>query len=229
HAASPKAEDDPAAAPKPDLLREDQLRLVETLRTERERRETQRNRETELRRADPTRAPAPVFLGKDVEIAATSLSPDGRWLAVATERKSDERGQAGKMPRYVTESGYEEFEDVRTRVGRNLPRAQTFWLVDMRDGSRRELQTGALPGIGDDPLAALRKSAGKEPLKGPRALRLEDSEDGLLWSADSRFLALMLHSVDNKDRWLATLQPEGGEPQSRHRLTDPAWVNWSFN
>src|SRR5690606_19540673 len=88
-AASPEAEDDPAAAPKPDLLREEQLRLVETLRIERARREAQRKRETELRRADPSRAPAPVFLGKDVEIAATSLSPDGRWLAVATERKSD--------------------------------------------------------------------------------------------------------------------------------------------
>jgi len=229
HAASPKAEDDPAAAPKPDLLREDQLRLVETLRVERDRRETQRQREAELRRADPTRAPAPVYLGKDVEIAATSLSPDGRWLAVATERKSDERGQGGKMPKYITESGYEEFEDVRTRVGRNLPRAQTLWLIDMHDGSRRELSTAALPGVGEDPLAALRKSAGKEPLKGSRALRLEDSSDGLLWSADSRFLALMLHSVDNKDRWLATLQPEAGELQSRHRLTDPAWVNWTFN
>ncbi|MGJ4802817.1 S9 family peptidase [Luteimonas sp. SDU82] len=229
HAASPQVQDDPAAAPKSDLLREDQLRLVETLRVERERREAQRKRETELRRADPTRAPAPVYLGKDVEIAATSLSPDGRWLAVATERKADERGQGGKMPKYVTESGYEEFEDVRTRVGRNLPRAQTFWLVDMRDGSRRELSTAGLPGIDRDPLASLREAAGKEPLKGARALRVEDAAGGLLWSADSRHLALMLHSVDNKDRWLATLQPEAATLQSRHRLTDPAWVNWSFN
>ena len=229
HAASPQAQDDPAAAPKPDLLREDQLRLVDTLRVERERREAQRKRETELRRADPTRAPAPVYLGKDVEIAATSLSPDGRWLAVATERKADDRGQGGKMPKYVTESGYEEFEDVRTRVGRNLPRAQSFWLVDMRDGSRRELSIASLPGVEQDPLASLRKAAGKDPMKGSRALRLEDPGDGMLWSADSRHLALMLHAVDNKDRWLATLQPEEATLQSRHRLTDPAWVNWSFN
>ena len=229
HAASPKAADDPAAAPRPDLLREDQLRLVQTLRTERERREAQRAREAELRRADPSRAPAPVYLGKDVEIVATSLSPDGRWLAVATERKADERGQGGKMPKYVTESGYEEFEDVRTRVGRNQPRAQTLWLVDMRDGSRRELAATDLPGIGEDPLAALRKAAGKEPLKTPRALRLEDAQDGMLWSEDSRTLALMLHSVDNKDRWLATVTPQDARLQARHRLTDPAWINWSFN
>ncbi|WP_425491761.1 S9 family peptidase [Luteimonas saliphila] len=229
HAAAPKAEDDPAKPPKPDLLREDQLRLVETLRRERARREAAREQETDWRRADPTRAPAPVYLGKDVEIAATALSPDGRWLLVATERKQDERGQGGRMPMYVTESGYEEFEDVRTRVGRNPPRAQSFWLVDMRDGARRELKTDGLPGIGDDPLARLRKAAGKEPLKGPRPVRIEDDGDGIAWSADSRFVALMLHSVDNKDRWLATAEPAVATLQSRHRLSDEAWINWEYN
>ena len=33
------------------------------------------------------------------------------------------------MPKYVTESGYEEFEEVRTRVGRNAPVPQRLWLV----------------------------------------------------------------------------------------------------
>ena len=228
-AAVVKAEDDPAAAPKPDLLREEQLRMIHTLRVERERREAAREQDAQWRRADPTRAPAPVYLGKDVDIAATSLSPDGRWLLVATERKSEDRGQGGKMPKYVTESGYEEFEDVRTRVGRNLPRGQSLWLVDMHDGSRRALALDGLPGIGEDPLAKLRKAAGKDALKGPRSVRLESVDAGLRWSADSRHLALMLHSVDNKDRWLVTLDPSDARLQPRHRLQDEAWINWDFN
>ncbi|HRO27729.1 MAG TPA: prolyl oligopeptidase family serine peptidase [Luteimonas sp.] len=228
-AAAPRAEDDPANPPKPDVLREEQLHQLETLRSDRARREAVREQETQWRRADSSRAPAPLYLGKDVEIASTALSPDGRWLLVATEKKSDERGQGGRMPKYVTESGYEEFEDVRTRVGRNAPRAQALWLVDVRDGSRRKLKLDALPGVGSDPLAALRKAAGKEPLKGLRAVRIEDRDDGMLWSADSRLAALMLHSVDNKDRWLATVDPAAGALQSRHRLTDPAWINWEFN
>ena len=228
-AAAPKAQDDPASPPKPDLLREEQLRLFGTLRTERERREAARSQEADWRRADPSRAPAPLYLGKDVEIAATALSPDGRWLLVATEKKSEDKGQGGRMPKYVTESGYEEFEDVRTRVGRNPPRAQTFWLFDVRDGSRRELGLDALPGIADDPLAKLRKAAGKEPLKGRRAVVVEDDDEGIRWSADSRYLALMLHSVDNKDRWLATVEPGAGTVQSRHRLSDAAWINWDYN
>ena len=229
HAAAPKAEDDPARPPKADLLRETQLRLVETLREQRARREAARAQEADWRRADPSRAPAPVYLGKDVEIVATALSPDGRWLFAVTERSQDELGRTGRMPMYVTESGHEEFEDVRTRVGRNPPRAQSFWIVDMRQGVPQAVSTAGLPGIGDDPLAALRKAAGKEPLDGPRALQVEAGVDGLLWSGDSRQLALMLHSVDNKDRWLATLEPSNARLQSRHRLSDEAWINWAFN
>src|SRR5690606_33556656 len=63
HAAAPRAEDDPAGPPKADRLREAQLRLVATLRQERERREAVRAQEADWRRADPSRAPAPVYLG----------------------------------------------------------------------------------------------------------------------------------------------------------------------
>jgi Dipeptidyl aminopeptidases/acylaminoacyl-peptidases len=229
-AASLRAEDDPAKPPKSDLLRERQLELFETLRRERDQREAARKQEEQWRREDGSRAPAPIHMGKDVEIAASALSPDGRWLFVATEKKSEDRGQRGRMPKYITESGYEEFEDVRTRVGRNPPRGQAFWIVDVHDGTPREIKLDTLPGIGTDPLAQLRRAAGKEPLKGLRPVRLEGRGAGALaWSADGHRIALMLHSVDNKDRWLVTVDPQRAAPQVRHRLTDPAWINWDFN
>lgn len=225
-----RAEDDPAKAPKPDALRDQQLRLIETLRVERARRDDQRRQDTDWRRADPTRAPAPVYLGKDVTIAASALSPDGRWLVVATEAKSADKGQGGRMPMYVTESGYEEFEDVRTRVGRNDPVPQAFWMVEVATGQARRIVLDALPGIDRDPLAELRSAAGQEPLKGPRAVRIEgQGPDGLRWSGDGRQAALMLHSVDNKDRWLVSLEAGADVPRLRHRLTDAAWINWDFN
>src|SRR5690606_10670854 len=128
------------------------------------------------------------------------------------------------------ESGYEEFEDVRRRVGRNMPRGQSFWLVDMHDGKPRELALDALPGIAVDPLADLRKAAGKDALKGNRAVRIESrGADSLSWAPDSHSVALMLHAVDNKDRWLVTVDLASSTLQPRHRLTDPGWINWSFN
>src|SRR3546814_7143348 len=77
------------------------------------------------------------------------------------------------MPSYVTESGYEEFEEVRTRVGHAPPLPQKVWLVDVANAGVRELKYDTLPGIADDPLADLRKAAGKQPLEGHRAVRIE--------------------------------------------------------
>ena len=228
-AAQLKTEDAPGTAPKADDLRDRQLRLIDTLRDDRARREANREQMDAMRKADPTRAPAPVYLGKDVEVADSALSPDGRWLLVVTTAKGADAGQAGKLPKYVTESGYEEFEDVRTRVGRNAPVPQRLWLAELASGKLTELHVDPLPGIHDDPLAALRKAAGKDALKGNRPLQITGDSSALKWSSDSRNAAVMLRAIDNKDRWIASVDLAKATLQPRHRLHDDAWINWGFN
>ena len=39
----------------------------------------------------------------------------------------------------------------------------------------------------------------------------------------------MVRAIDNKDRWLASIDLANAKLQPRHRLTDPAWINWGFN
>ena len=224
-AALPKAEDAPGKPPKADDLRERQLRLIETLRDDRARREAAREQDDAWRAADKTRAPEPTWLGKGVDIADSALSPDGHWLLVATTEKGADAGTTGKMPKYVTESGYEEVEDVRTRVGRNNPLPHKLWLAEISTGKLRELAFDPLPGIKDDPLAAMRKAAGKDPLKGNRTLQVA----ALQWTSDSHDAAIMLRAVDNKDRWIASVDLANATLQTSHRLHDPAWINWSFN
>lgn len=234
-AAVVKAEKDPAAAPKPDDLRERQLAMIATLKNDRAQRDAARAQNEQWRQADPTRAPAPTYLGADVKIVDSALSPDAKWLLVVTSPKDGDEGQAGKMPKYVTESGYEEFEEVRTRVGRNPPLAHRLWLVDVAAAKATELKFDALPGIQDDPLAAMRKAAKQDPLKGNRSVRIETDGDGsgpaIHWSNDGRQAAVLIRAVDNKDRWVATLAPAAADTKLvvRDRLTDPAWINWGFN
>ncbi|MET0892819.1 MAG: S9 family peptidase [Pseudoxanthomonas sp.] len=233
-AALVKAEKDPNAKPKPDALRDQQLRTLQTLARDKAQRDALQAQNESWRKADPSRAAPPVYLGDDVQLVQSAMSPDARWLLVVTQKKNAESGQAGKLPRYVTESGYEEFQDVRTRVGRNAPPPQALWLADLANGSLRELKFDALPGIADDPLAALRKTAGKEALKGNRDVQVATSGDNgegstLRWSADGRNVAVMVRAIDNKDRWIASVDLAEARLQPRHRLTDPAWINWSFN
>ncbi|KRG46028.1 peptidase S9 [Stenotrophomonas panacihumi] len=228
-----KAARDPNATPKADVLREQQLATLATLRKDKEQRDALRTQEDAWRKADPTRAAGPVYLGDDVEIVDSALSPDGRHLLVVTQAKGADEGQAGKMPKYVTESGYEEFQEVRTRVGRNNPVPHALWLVDTTAGTATALKFDDLPGIATDPLAAMRKAAKRDALKGNRAVRIESDGDGsgpaIHWSDDGRNAAVEIRAVDNKDRWIASVDLDKAKLVTRHRLTDNAWINWGFN
>ena len=225
-----KAEKDPNAAPKPDSLREQQLSTLETLRRDRANREALKAQAEAWRSVDPTRAAAPVYLGDEVVIQESALSPDRRHLLLSTRPKA-ENGKPGQMPLYVTESGYEEFERVRTRVGRQDPAPQTLWQVDLATGKAQKVSFDALPGIATDPLADLRKKAGKESLKGNRPVTVGGGfgSPAIAWNADGSQAAVMLRAIDNKDRWIGAYTPGKSGLENRHRLTDPAWINWSFN
>jgi dipeptidyl aminopeptidase/acylaminoacyl peptidase len=227
--AAPRATRDPAAAPDDDALRELQLRLITTLKRQKEERDAERARDLEERKADPTRAPAPIYLGDKVSIEGSALSPNGRWLLVVTAPKSAEKGRIGKLPRYVTESGYEEFEDQRPRVGRNAPAGHTVKLIDMATRSVRDLPFDTLPGVNQDPLAALRAERKLAALKGNRVVRVDDDGEAIRWSADGAQVALMLRAVDNKDRWIATVDLSKAAFQPVQRISDTAWVNATYN
>ncbi|MES3025190.1 MAG: prolyl oligopeptidase family serine peptidase [Pseudomonadota bacterium] len=223
--ALPRAAKDPAAAPEADAMRTMQLRLIATLQRQKDDRDANRARAEQERRADPTRAPAPIYLGEKIDIDVSALSPDGKWLLVATAPKSGDKGRIGKMPRYVTESGYEEFDDQRTRVGRNAPVAHTLKLIDLQSHKVHELSLDALPGIATDPLAAMRAAQKLDPLKGNRAVRIGNDGDAIAWNGSGTQLGVVLRTIDNKDSWLATVDLANAKLKPVHRQTDVAWVN----
>jgi len=226
--ALPRAARDPKAQD-PDALRDMQLRLIATLKRQKDERDAGRARAEEERRADPSRAPSPIYLGDKLAIVNSHLSPDGRWLLVVTGPKDAERGRVGKMPRYVTESGYEEFSDERTRVGRNTPRGNALKLVDLATRTVKDLSFDVLPGIATDPLAALRAERKLDPLKGNRQVLVGFDGEAVVWSGNGANAAVMLRSIDNKDRWIATVDLPRAALKPVHRLSDGAWVNYDNN
>src|ERR1700722_7963533 len=220
-AAVVKTEKDPDAPPKPDDLRDMQLRTFSTLKRLHDEGEINKKHAEESRKSDVTRAAAPYYLGEEVSIRDAELSPDARWLIVVTTPKSAAKGVEGKLTRYVTESGYEEFETERVRVGRNPPAPQSLLLLNLVDHSAHALNIDDLPGIGDDPLKAIREengipetpgsaADGKNTSPKPRGVVVVSDEPdvgagGIVWSRDGGALAVQLLSVDNKDRWIASV------------------------
>ena len=227
--AVPRATKDPAAVPDEDALREMQLRLISTLKRQKDERDAAHDRSEEERRADSSRGPSPIYLGDKVVIEGSALSPDAKWLLVVTAPKDAEKGRVGKLPRYVTESGYEEFDDQRPRVGRNMPAEHSVKLVELSTRKVRDLSYDTLPGIRTDPLASLRAAQKLPPLKGKRSVRVDEDGKTLQWNSSGTQAAVLLRSVDNKDRWIATVDLKDATFKPVHRVTDQAWVNSSNN
>jgi dipeptidyl aminopeptidase/acylaminoacyl peptidase len=251
-AAIVKAEKDPHAPPKPDDMRDMQLHTFSTLKKSHDETEITRAHNEALQKGDATRPVLPFYLGDEVTVRDTELAPDGRWLLVITEPKSYERGREGKLTRYVTESGYEEFETERLRVGRNPPAPQSFVLLNLVDHTAHPLNLDKLPGIYDDPLKAVREENAKaKPATDPKsaaAPQLSGAADekkargvwavseepdfpsaGPKWSGDGGALGIELFSIDNKDRWIVSVDLGSFVLVPQHRLTDGAWVNERFN
>ncbi len=52
---------------------------------------------------------------------------------------------------------------------------------------------------------------------------------GPKWSGDGGALGIELFSIDNKDRWIVSVDLAKFVLVPQHRLTDSAWVNERFN
>jgi len=227
---------DPADEGDFDVMRSHQRRLYGQLRKDREDEEEARSRDERLFEVDAARPAAPVYMGDDVESEGQALSPNGRWLLVVTQPSNWKGGRKGTMPSYVTDSGYVETRELRARVGRDGPAAQKIWLVDLASGEKHELGIDDLPGIKDDPLAKLRKSAiehfvdeGEDREAAEKRLEAPDVRGvsfwEMQWSPDGSEALLYVRANDNKDRWLATVDFDDRKLVSQHRISDPAWVN----
>ena len=238
-----KFADDPQAE-QPDALGARQLELFKTLRQLRADKQAQAEQDKALDAADAGRAPQPFFLGDKITPVDTELSPDGRWLLLITAPKDYDAGKAPELTRYVTDSGYAEQEETRVYVGRKDPAPQSLLLLDLANHRSYPLATDNLPGIKDDPLkelrartvAALRKAdkddqakALKAPDVRPVTIADDGSGGGIVWSDDGRNAAVQLRAIDNKDRWIASVDFATHALVSQQRLTDRAWINWNFN
>ncbi|TAN08572.1 MAG: S9 family peptidase [Rhodanobacteraceae bacterium] len=246
-AATLKTEVNPAAA-KPDQMERLQLSLFSTLRQIKADQDAVRAHDDHLDAENPSRAPAPFYLGDKVKVAMTSLSPNARWLLVVTRPASYQPGKHPFVVHYVNDSGYPETEAARTYVGHDNPAPQSLLLLDLQTHKQYPLSVNDLPGIHDDPLHALRvkriaqltaeghtdeAAALAAPRTRPVSVNFvavsESGYPAIVWSPDGSQLALELVANDHKDRWIETVDFADHKLVTQNRLTDPAWINWSFN
>ena len=241
---------DPTEEEDEDYLRDQQRRLVEYVREQKRKKDAERERDEKARAADPSRVPYPFYVGDDVALKASSLSPTGRWMLLLLLPEERDEGEHDVMPNYVSDDGYVDSKEVRTLVGTGTPATDRVVLLDLDKHELRDVSLASLPGITDDPLAWLRpddeedeeddendedetEDDGKEPE--PRAVYVGSSgfgsggNAGIVWSHDGERLVLHVFSHDHKDRWIAEVDLDTAELRPIARVSDEAWINWRLN
>ncbi|MGH8147732.1 MAG: S9 family peptidase [Rhodanobacteraceae bacterium] len=228
----------------PDQMERLQLSLFSTLREIEADKQAVREHTDKLDAENTGRASAPFYLGKGVKVAMTSLSPDARWMVVVTRPASYQRGKHPVVVHYVNDSGYPETEPARTYVGHNSRAPQSLVLLDLKTHKQYPLSLQDLPGIHDDPLHDLRvkriaqlKKQGHDTeaaaLAAPKtravSVNFVGRGPGIVWSPNGQNVAIELRANDNKDRWIETVDFKDHKLVTQNRLTDHAWINWSFN
>lgn len=237
--ASLKLDDAPKAPTQPKgYLAQEQHKLIEFIALEQRNAEERYQAQQQLKIQNAALAPTAFYLGKDQHIVSASLSPKADYLLVAV-RKASKRNDNDIMPNYITANGDIAAEQVRARVNDVSPAPQRIMLLNLSDGSSSELSYTALPGYNEDVLAEVKAENAKargEKYKSAKVIRdiglMNDwywSQSAMRWHNSGQHVALMLKALDNKDRWIATVDLKNKKLVPQHRLHDKAWVNYAFN
>ena len=214
-------------------LERQQPRLLEIVRLRRQREERSLEVFRERQTGDSSRPALPHYLGREVEVAGSTLSPALDRLIVRTRPKERDEGLRDRMPNYVTATGMVDVEEVRPKVGTSEAAGETLLLLRAGDPEPATVDLSVLPGIADDPLADLREAArerkeareaaAKQAASGegadeaePESVEQKDEETGeekpgarpvrfgpVSFNRDGTRAVVQVYSVDNKDRWIA--------------------------
>ncbi|MEW5930839.1 MAG: prolyl oligopeptidase family serine peptidase [Gemmatimonadota bacterium] len=169
-------------------LEREQARLLEVIRDrikEREHREALDSARTRVR---------PVYIGRNATVGSVDVSPTGRYVLVGVNDRAEEKQTL--VPNFVTESGYTEPLNVRSKVG-DVQAGQRMALVDLATGRATWLQA-------EDKARRVTLATAAWAPREDRAL-------------------LIGIPADFKERWLYTVGADA-RLTTVDRLRDTAWV-----
>ena len=234
-----KTEDKPKAPATPSgYLAQEQHKLIEFVALQQKHAEQRFDAKKQLQQQNASIAAPAIYLGKGQQVVGASLSPKADYLLVSV-RKAGKANEKDIMPNYITGNGDIAAQKVRARVNDVNPEPQRVLLISLQDGSSTELSYSSLPGYNEDVLAGVKAENAKargEKYKSEKVIRaiglMNDwywSQSAIRWHRSGEQVALMLKALDNKDRWIATVDLQQKKLIPQHRLHDDAWVNYAFN
>ena len=196
-------------------LEEDQLALFDILAKRKATEELEEQREEAL---EPER-PLEIYTGEKL-VTDINISPDMRFVTYRLFKNPE--SERTDVPDYVTESGFTEDINARSKVGAPQTTYE-FGIYDRERDTTYQVDTEQIPGIYDKP-EFLREyhssdSAYSEQYDDPREVLMQ----GPFYSEEGKAV-VVIRSLDNKDRWIMQLKSEDAMLSLLDRQHDEAWI-----
>ena len=205
-------------------LKEDQLKTFEVLRT----RKTKKDSADAAAKAAKEKELRTIYID-DKNIYNINVSPDGRFITY-TLSKTAANAKTAIVPSYVTESGFTQDINTRTKVGAPIG-SREFFVFDREKDTVFLVRTDQLPGIRDIPDFYPRPIPGansKDSSKIKTASRAADIY-GPAWNRKGNYAVVDVRSRDNKDRWIMLLDAATAKLTLLDRQRDEAWIGGPIN
>ncbi len=198
-------------------LKKDQLEEFDIIKTRKKNQEIQKEHTNALK----PKHPKEIFLDEKFRLSNLQISPDGRFVSYRLTSPA-EGNKNTIVPNYVTESGYTENLNTRTKVGNTLASSETF-IFDIERDSTYAISTKDIPGIKDLPDYLSDYPERLEKLKNDNADR-PVTFYGPYWNSSSTRASIIAYSQDNKDRWIFEFEPYTAKIILIDRQRDESWI-----
>ena len=192
-------------------LRDQQRRLLDVVR-ERVRLDSLAEAARERDQIDAD-AP-PTFYTGGQSVGSLAVGPSGRFVTFTLT--TDDEPERTLLVDYVTETGIA--REIRSRPKVGAPRTgAALYVQDLERDTTYQIDLSALPGAQDPADYAREQGATADSVR-------QFLPVGPYWSPDGRWAVLDVRTVDNKDRWIARLDPATGALATLDRQRDEAWL-----
>ncbi|MDF1810374.1 MAG: prolyl oligopeptidase family serine peptidase [Phycisphaerales bacterium] len=151
-------------------LQNQQRELFDIINLEDQRKAQREDDRHAWRDTDPTTVPGPFYLGSDRQSQGSWLSPNARFMLVATTPKNRSNDKRDIMPNYINEDGYVSTRSVRAKVGLQSQTPVSFHLLNLNTEETIDIPFDNLPTIKDNPLEWLTKQSKDESIDNSKNL-----------------------------------------------------------
>lgn len=202
---------EPKKSAKDEWLYQDQLGLFEVLRERKEK----RDQEEGILKKLEDEAPLPLEYGNK-RVVNLEVGPAGRFVTYVL--METEKNKRTIVPHFVTESGYTEDQNTRTKVGDELPIYEMF-VYDRVKRKNYQVSFENLEGLNDVP---------EFTNDYPDKPYVNDNPVGRIssptWHPNGSKAILDVQASNYKNRWIVLLDAETGAITQLDRQHDEAWI-----